>query len=241
LPPDLKRKLFETAASRPEWMVAHCAAVLAVSTTCRGVEIKNLRWQDVDLFSRIATIRRSKTAAGHRTIPLNGDAMAALARMLERARALGSSEPEHYVFPACEERIIDPSRPQKSCRTAWRKLVRESARRVGREAAEQALESGKGLRGAIAAWKRAAAPIRGLRFHDLRHQAITEMAEAGASDATLMAVAGHMSRRMLEHYSHVRMAAKRAALEKLESGLMGGPSATSQAETILDVETGKAN
>ncbi len=231
LPPDLKRKLFEAAASRPEWMVAHCAAVLAVSTTCRGVEIKNLRWQDVDLFNRVATIRRSKTAAGHRTIPLNGDAMAALARLLERAQALGSSEPEHYVFPACEERIIDPSRPQKSWRTAWRKLVRETARRVGREAAHQALESGKGLRGAIAAWKRAAAPIRGLRFHDLRHQAITEMAEAGASDATLMAVAGHMSRRMLEHYSHVRMAAKRTALEKLESGLMGGPSPTSQSES----------
>jgi len=34
--------------------------------------------------------------------------MAVLARLLERARALGSSEPEHYVFPACEERIIDP-------------------------------------------------------------------------------------------------------------------------------------
>ena len=200
------------------------------STTGRGVDIKNLRWQDVDLFNRIATIRRSKTAAGHRTIPLNGDAMAALARLLERAGALGSSEPEHYVFPACEERIIHPSRPQKSWRTAWRKLVRETARHVGREAAQQALESGKGLRGAIASWKRAAAPIRGLRFHDLRHQAITEMAEAGASDATLMAVAGHMSRRMLEHYSHVRMAAKRTALEKLESNLMGGPSAPTQPE-----------
>ncbi len=47
------------------------------------------------------------------------------------------------------------------------------------------------------------------------------MAEAGASDATLMAVAGHMSQRMLEHYSQVRMATKRAALDKLESGLMG--------------------
>lgn len=233
LPPDLKRKLFEAAASRPEWMVAHCAAVLAVSTTCRGVEIKNLRWQDVDLFGRVATIRRSKTAAGHRTIPLNGDAMAALARLLERAQALGSSEPEHYVFPACEERIIDPSKPQKSWRTAWRKLVRQTARRVGRDAAQTALEDGKSLRRAITAWKRAAAPIRGLRFHDLRHQAITEMAEGGASDATLMAVAGHMSRRMLEHYSHVRMAAKRSALEKLESGLMGGPSRTSQPETIF--------
>ena len=84
----------------------------------------------MDFFGRIATIRRSKTAAGHRTIPLNGDAMAALARLLERARALGSSEPEHYVFPACEERIIDPSRPQKSWRTPWRKLVDGRSRRV---------------------------------------------------------------------------------------------------------------
>ena len=67
------------------------------------------------------------------------------------------------------------------------------------------------------------------------------MTEAGASDATLMAVAGHMSRRMLEHYSHVRIPAKRSALEKLESGLMGGPSATRQPETILRVEPGKAN
>jgi integrase len=63
-------------------------------------------------------------------------------------------------------------------------------------------------------------PFHGLRFHDLRHQAITELAEGGASDATIEALAGHMSRRMLEHYSHVRMAAKRTALDKLESGLM---------------------
>jgi len=83
-------------------MVAHCAAVLAVSTTCRGVELKNLRWQDVDLFARVATIKRSKTDAGHRTIPLNGDAMAAVSRLLERARELGSNDPTHFVFPACE-------------------------------------------------------------------------------------------------------------------------------------------
>jgi integrase len=225
---DLKRMLFETAASKPEWMVAHCAAVLAVSSTCRGIEIRNLRWQDVDLFSRVATIRRSKTAAGHRTIPLNGDAMAALAHLMERARAHGCGEPEHYVFPACENLIFDPRRPQKSWRTAWRKLVLETARRVGREAAREARDSGSRLRGAIAAWKRAATPLKGLRFHDLRHQAITEMAETGASDATLMAVSGHMSRRMLEHYSHVRMAAKRTALDKLESGLMGGPPVETQ-------------
>jgi hypothetical protein len=38
---------------------------------------------------------------------------------------------------------------------------------------------------------------------------------------------------MLGQYSHARMAAKRTALEKLESGLMGGPAATSQSEPIL--------
>jgi integrase len=228
LPSDLKRMLFETAASKPEWMAAHCAAVLAVSTTCRGVEVRNLRWQDVDLFSRVVTIRRSKTAAGHRPIPLNGDAMAALARLLERARAHGCSEPEHYVFPTCEHLTFDPSRPQKSWRTAWRKLVGETARQVGREAAREALDAGCGLRATITAWKRAVAPFHGLRFHDLRHQAITELAEGGASDATIEALAGHMSRRMLEHYSHVRMAAKRTALDKLESGLMGGPSVENQ-------------
>ena len=55
---------------------------------------------------------------------------------------------------------------------------------------------------------------------NLRHQAITELAEGGAPDATMMALAGHMSREMLEHYLHVRMVAKREAVEKLSGGLM---------------------
>lgn len=99
---------------------------------------------------------------------------------------------------------------------------------MGRDAAREALDAGHELRAAIAAWKREVMPFQGLRFHDLRHQAITEMAETGASDATLMAVAGHLSRRLLQHYSHVRMAAKRTALDKLESRLMGGPPVESQ-------------
>lgn len=218
---DQKRRLFEAAGSRPDWLVAHCAAVLAVSTTCRGVELKNLRWRDVDLFGLVMTVKRSKTEAGHRTIPLNGDAGAALARLLERARAHGVSEPDHYVFPACEHERLDPTRPQKSWRTSWHKLLAEAARRAGRDAASAALNARKGLGGAKIAFRSAAASFVGFRFHDLRHQAITELAEGGATDATMMALAGHVSRRMLEHYSHVRMAAKRGALDKLESGLMG--------------------
>jgi integrase len=215
-----KKNLFETAASKDEWMVVYCAAVLAVSTTCRGIELKHLRWKDIDLFERVMMIRRSKTQAGHRAIPLNSDSLAALARLRRRADALGAGLPQHFVFPACERNIVDPTKPQKTWRTAWRSLVRETTIRVGREAARAALQSGKGIGQAVGAWKRAIQPFLGFRFHDLRHQAITELAEAGASDATLMALAGHLSREMVEHYSHVRMAVKREALEKLSGGLI---------------------
>lgn len=220
LTPEQKSRLFEVAGQRPEWMVAHCAAVVAVSTTSRGIELKHLRWRDIDLFAQQMTICRSKTDAGLREIPLNGDAMSAIARLFDRAQKLGSDQPEHFVFPACERNQIDPTKPQKTWRTVWRSLVREAGTQAGREAATKALEKGARLGQARSAWRRAAEPFARLRFHDLRHQAITEMAENGASDATLMAAAGHLSREMIEHYSHVRMAAKRTALAKLESGLI---------------------
>src|SRR5579884_49278 len=55
--------------------------------------------------------------------------------------------------------------------------------------------------------------LSGLRFHDLRHHAITELAESQTSDSTIMAIAGHVSSKMLQHYSHVRLQAKRDALD----------------------------
>jgi hypothetical protein len=36
-----------------------------------------------------------------------------------------------------------------------------------------------------------------------------------ASDSTVMALAGHVSRAMMERYSHIRMAAKRRAVDDL--------------------------
>ena len=74
--------------------------------------------------------------------------------------------------------------------------------------------------------------MQGLRVHDLRHQAITELSEGGASDATMMAVSGHLSRKMSEHYSHVRMAAKRTVIDALGGGLM-------HSEALTEPETGK--
>lgn len=197
-----KKRLFETATHNPRWMVAHCAAVLAVSTTCRGVELKNLRLKQVNLFDRIVRVDRSKNESGRREIPLNDDAVAAFARLRERSEAFGAVEPDHFVFPACENNHIDPTKHQKSWVSAWRSLTK-------------------------------AAGLPGFRFHDLRHTAITELAESGAADATLMAIAGHMTREMLEHYSHVRMQTKRTALDGISSGLMGERGNAEAPSTIV--------
>ncbi len=194
---DEKLRLLKVAASRPEWQVAHCAAVMALNTTLRGCGLKGLRWSDIDLLDRALTVRRSKTRAGERVIPLNKNAMAAILELYHRAQAVGGTEPDHYVFPACENGRIEPTIAHKSWRSAWRSL-------------------------------RKASVLHTLRFHDLRHHAITELAESQASDQTIMAIAGHVSPRMLAHYSHVRMEAKRQALDALSErpseGATGGAS-----------------
>lgn len=46
------------------------------------------------------------------------------------------------------------------------------------------------------------------RLHDLRHTFATALAEQGRSESTMLALLGHMSRTMLERYSHIRIAAK---------------------------------
>lgn len=53
------------------------------------------------------------------------------------------------------------------------------------------------------------------RWHDNRHTLITDLAESGAGDETIREIAGHVSKQMLKHYSHIRMEAKRTALESI--------------------------
>lgn len=62
---------------------------------------------------------------------------------------------------------------------------------------------------------KAKAGVKG-RWHDNRHTLITGLAEsAEASDQIIMDIAGHVSKRMLKHYSHIRMEAKRRAVAAL--------------------------
>ena len=42
-----------------------------------------------------------------------------------------------------------------------------------------------------------------------------ELCESGASEQTIKAIAGHVSQRMLDHYSHIRLEAKRRVLDAM--------------------------
>lgn len=54
-----------------------------------------------------------------------------------------------------------------------------------------------------------------LRFHDLRHTAITIMALNKIPVPSIMAVAGHVSPEMTRHYTHISNQAKAAAVATL--------------------------
>jgi integrase len=107
---------------------------LALNTALRKNEIRTLAWGRIDLVGRMLTVGRTKTEGGSgRAIPLNSVAHAALVRWAGRFPMV---KPDQYVFPACEDaRIdcknpaiskIDPSRPIKSWRTAWRRALRDA-------------------------------------------------------------------------------------------------------------------
>jgi hypothetical protein len=110
--------------------------------------------------------------------------------------------------------ICNPTLPMKSWRTAWRALTKAIAcPACGLVQNPGVLCRKKSCKTDISKLQ---SKLNGFRFHDMRHSAITELAEsAEASEQTILSIAGHVSRKMLEHYSHIRNEAKRKALDAL--------------------------
>jgi integrase len=184
----------------------NAVVTLALNTALRKSEIRTLRWSQIDLKKRTVAIGRAKTDGGSgRVIPLNQPAFDALVKWAGR---LVQSNAEDYAFPACEAAGIERKHPDRERIDPSRPI--------------------KSWRSAwCAALKRSGLQIR---FHDLRHTCITKLAESQVSEQTLMAISGHVSRRMIEHYSHIRMEAKRAALDAIAKPVFDGPVAQNWAQ-----------
>lgn len=167
---------------------------IALTTGMRSGEIAGLTWGQIDFGAGIITVGKAKTRGGTgRQIPMNADVRGALeihAAWYANPKRFGEIRPEWHLFPT---RSTQPNEKQARPLDPMRPVL-----------------SIKTAWGEL----RKAAGVQ-CRLHDLRHTAATKMAEAGVPESTMLAIMGHMSRAMLERYSHVRMAAKRTAVESL--------------------------
>jgi integrase len=205
LTPDQTSRLVETAKTNDRWFVALCATVLAYSTGCRSREIKTLQLRDLVLDQGKPHLRlRAEQTKGRREREpaLNEIGHWAVRQLLERARLLGASKPEHYLLPANLSKHtgssdplkggtgFDPTKHQNSWSTAWENLKR-------------------------------AAGLEGLRFHDLRHTHITHAIEAGVPIEVVMAQVGHISADMTRYYTHLGSQAKQQAVAAVQGRTPG--------------------
>jgi integrase len=206
-------RLFDVAQSRSDWLYAYTAAVLGAYCGMRSCEIKALQWKDVDLVAGVLDIRRSKTPAGWRSPTLNSICRQTLSQLREKARLINATEPEHFVFPwHGREQKIDPTRAITSWRSAWRSIRNNAARDDEGKVIYPGLQT--------------------IRFHDLRHTAVTTMAEKGLPEQTIMAQVGHVSPQMLKTYSHIRRQALNIAAAALEPSFLRPSTQTADAELI---------
>jgi integrase len=192
--------------------------MLAINTGMRASEIRGLKWEQVDFLASVLTVGRSKTAAGTgRLIPLNPRSMAVLTHW----RGLFPNvQPEHYVFP--HEKYGLAGNDRKQC--AYEIVPSEPMHRWK------------------VAWETARKKANvACRFHDLRHTFISRLAESQASDSTVMALAGHVSRAMMERYSHIRMEAKRRAVDGLSGTDFVPGVAQNWAQFFVSEKSSEAN
>lgn len=128
---------------------------IALETAMRQGEIIGLRWENIDLFRRVAHLPDTKNGS-MRDVPLSSKAKDLLIKT-----GVKTTGP---VF----------SLSQRGLKTAWRVMMKN-------------LE------------------IEDLRFHDLRHEAISRLFELSTLETMeVSAISGHKSLSMLKRYTHLQ-------------------------------------
>ena len=182
---DEKARTLE-AAQKLRTPQMYAAFALDLNTGLRDKELRQIRWAQIDLIDKKAlTVGKAKTAAGTGRVIPLNETALAA---LEGARCL-----VHPAVRGVSARVVcvrlrgtSPERPDAPDHVLQDRLDHGS-----RES------RGEGP------------------WHDNRHTLVTELAESGAGDEVIMSIAGHVSRAMLSRYSHVRMEAKRRALDEI--------------------------
>jgi integrase len=192
------------------------AVLLSIHTGLRNEELRLLQWRQIDFLREEIMVGKSKTKGGEgRLVPLSDTALACLK---EWHCQFTDVLPDHYLFPS-ERYGLHGSRGTFGGVVKVYDYDPETP---------------------IAGWKSSWTTCRRLakvdcRWHDMRHTFISRMGENRVADQTLLALAGQLSRKMLERYSHARNESKRAAVKMLDlpTGQNGSPQFPPQSQEAI--------
>ena len=178
------------------------ALTLALNAGMRDAEIRNLTWEQIDFTKKFLAVGRSKTEAGE------GRTIPLNSSLFEVLSDYSAWYREKFGEVRSEWYVFPFGKPSPSDPTRPVTTLKTAWNNV-----------------------RTNAQVKG-RWHDNRHTLITDLAESGAGDQTIVDIAGHVSKQMLKHYSHIRMEAKRHALEAIvtKRPAMAEPGQEGQAE-----------
>jgi len=179
----------------------YLALTLALNAGMRDAEIRNLTWGQLDFAKKYLAVGSSKTEAGE------GRTIPLNSTLLEVFSEYADWYQEKFGKPRAEWYVFPFGKPSPSDPTRPVTTLKTAWNNV-----------------------RTNAQVKG-RWHDNRHTLITDLAESGAGDQTIMDIAGHVSKQMLKHYSHIRMEAKRRALESIVTVRSATATAESNPET----------
>jgi integrase len=185
--PEEKTQLIRAAHEAPRSKAIYMATMFALHAGMRDKEIRTLMWSRLDLSNRIVTVGESKTDAG-------------TGRTIPMNEDLYLAVVEYTKWYTARFGTVQPE---------WYVFPFGKPRPNDPTRPQTSLKT---------AWRnaRTRANVEG-RFHDNRHTFVTDLAESGAGDEVIRDMAGHVSKDMLKHYSHIRTQAKRRAVDALVS------------------------
>ncbi len=161
------------------------ALMLALHAGMRDAEIRGLQWVRMDLSRAFLTVGDSKTEAGQ------GRTIPLNSALLQAMVDYSKWYTKRFGAIQPDWYVFPFGKPRPQDPTRPMVTLKTSWNNARKNAKVQG------------------------RWHDNRHTLITDLAESGAGDETIRDIAGHVSKQMLKHYSHIRMEAKRRALESI--------------------------
>lgn len=161
------------------------ALALAINAGMRDSEIKALKWGRIHLDKWFLQVGESKTPAGE-------------------GRTIPINDPLNEAFLEHRAWYL---KKFKETRLEWYVFPFGRGKKLDPSRHVTTLKTAWGN---LRKW----ANVSG-RWHDHRHTLITQLAENGHGEETIRQIVGHVSPEVLRDYLHVRMKAKRAAVESI--------------------------